>query len=440
MEYLESENEVGLYIPEECICPLLWRSVLDPAAVVQLARDSQASAPGRSAALIALAISDVSAHKDLFLHMAAEADNPTLRGYAIRMLGFSNDTTVVPMLVTELGSTPHLFVAEQAAEALSRLGARETASAIEQTVLRFASQELSPALIEAMAELGQLSSLPILLELLPRFRFGHFRHELIEALGFFWPDPRAQNGVMEQLRIWRGGNYDSGDQQPAIRALAYADPDALVQHAIRLYGAGRLDRSARSELTRHVSGIVTKCSRNSDVLGLLRLLATDSYLPVREELGQRLGRLDPSVCQTLYEEMSGAASPWERACAVHMLGFWDSDPGSIESARFAPEFVVRYAGDVAAKARSRRLALQSLVERYNVSDGVGRVAAYLALQEQGDEQSVWLLDEKVHEDSTPHIFLRQLAGDIQNKIRDQRRERAREEEELLKDAGTVRFD
>ena len=440
VQYLKSQEEIGLHIPEECIHPLIGRTFLDPGELVQLVLDDQASASARAAILVALARADIAKYRSLFLDIAARADHPTLRGYALRMLGFTGDAGVISTLVKELDSTRHLFVAEQAAEALCRLNARDAAVAIDHAVQRFASQELSPRLIEALGELGQPSSLPFLLELLPKYSGGYFGHSVIEALGSFWADPRAREAVVRQLDTWHGGNYDVEDQKPAIRAMAQADPDALVQHAIRLYDAGRLDRSSRSELTRHIRRIVEYCSRRSDVLGLLRRLATDSYLPVREELGQRLGLLDTSVCQALYEQMSGATASWERACAVLMLGYWDGDPAIIESARFAPEFVMRHAGDMAANTRSKRLALQRLVERFQASDGVDRVAVYLALQEQGDEQSIWMLCKRVPEDGGSYVFLRQLMGHIQNRVRDQRREQARQEEKLFGDAGTVYFD
>ncbi len=440
LAYLRSEPAISLYMPEECLCPLVRRSVLDSAELVQVVRDEMASVQGRTAALMALGIVDAPRHKDLFQEIASHAQDPVLRGYAMCMLGFAGDTTLVPLVRKELRTTQHVFVAEQAAEALARLDAHETVTEIERALEHFASETQAASFIDALAYFKEPSSVPVLLETLQQNRYVHVQHAIIQALGAFWPHRQAQQIVLEQLETWYGGHFDASKQCPAIRALAHAAPELLAQQAIRLYDAGRLDRSARSELARLVPRMAKSGLNPTALIALLKCLACDSYLPVREQAAQALGQLDPVICGKLYDELSCSAEAWDRACAVYTLGFWDSDVGKIETARYAAEFVVRHAADVAYEVRIRRQALQRLVERFQSADGTTRLSAYLALKEQGDEQVVWSLYQSVPEHSLSHTFVKQLASDIQTRLQNERRKRAEEEEKLLAAPGTVRFD
>jgi hypothetical protein len=83
--------------------------------------------------------------------------------------------------------------------------------------------------------------------------------------------------------------------------------------------------------------------------------------------------------------------------------------------------------------------LQQLVEQYRSANNLTRLSAYLPIKEQGDEQTIWALHEAVHETDLAHTFLRQLAGDVNGRLRSGRRKRADEEQRLLAAAGIVRF-
>jgi len=65
----------------------------------------------------------------------------------------------------------------------------------------------------------------------------------------------------------------------------------------------------------------------------------------------------------------------------------------IKPARFAEAFLLRYAADTALEMQYRRRALRGLVQQYTSGDGLARLAAYLAIQEQGDKQTIRRLRE-----------------------------------------------
>jgi RNA polymerase-interacting CarD/CdnL/TRCF family regulator len=83
--------------------------------------------------------------------------------------------------------------------------------------------------------------------------------------------------------------------------------------------------------------------------------------------------------------------------------------------------------------------LQQLAEQYRSTNNLARLSAYLAIKEQGDEQTMWTLRETVQETDLAHTFLQQLASEVHDRLRDERRKRADEERRLLNAAGTVRF-
>jgi hypothetical protein len=324
---------------------------------------------------------------------------------------------------------------------LAQLEAREAVDDVERALEHFAEATQSPGLIEALAHFGELSSVPVLLDGLKRSRSVHIHGEIVEALGAFWSGPRAQRVVLEQLERWGGGSFDAGEQCPPLRALARADPALLIRRACELYDAGRLDRSAREELARLVPRLAQEDSVDGAALvGLLKRLACDQHLPVRERTGQALGRLNPGPCAQLYEELWKSLDEWTRACAIYTLGFWDSDERKIHAGRFANEYLIRYAADAAMETRARCQAQQRLVEQYCADGGMTRLSAYLALSEQGDEQALWSLDALVPEQSIGRTFLRQLASDITGRLRDERRKRADKEQKLLDTPGMVHFD
>ena len=441
LNYLRSEPAILIQMPEEAICPLVRRGHLKPDQLVQVVRDPQASSQGRRISAIALGMLNAPAHKDLFCEIIAQSEDTVLQAYAAQMLGFAQDPALIPSLQHLLRRTEDAFVAEQAAEALAQLNARQAVRDIEQALKEFAEIDRTSGFITALAHFREPSSLPVLIDTLERIRSLHIRNEAIEALGAFLPDSRAMQTLLERLETWRGGNIDMGGQRPAIRALAYYEPKFLLQRAYQLYNAGRLNRSARQELALWIPHLAQADSADETaLLELLKRLVCDRYLPVREKSVQVLGRLESALCHQVYEELRNTPDVWSQACAVYTLGFWNSDEGEIRSARYADAFLIRHAADAALEMRHRRYALQQLVKQYRSADGLARLAAYLSIKEHGDEQAIWALRETVHEDDLAHTFLRQLIDDVTKRLQEERRKRGDEEQKLLASAGAIHFD
>jgi HEAT repeat protein len=438
--YLRSEPKISTNVPREAICPLVQRGMLNQAQLIEIVQDHSASIQGRNTSMVALAILDGPSNRDLFREIIDQAEDETLRGYAVRMLGMAQDHTCTVERHNCLRTTQDAFVAAQAARALGRLNARQAVSDIEQALEEFVATGHAVDFIKALNYLRQPSSLPVLRDALQRNRFLHGRAEIIEALGAFLPDPQAKKEILRQLEAWGGGRIDVGEQRPPIRALARHDPNLLLTSIKNLYHTGQLDNSAREELTYWIPSLARQDRVEMTVLlEIIKLLVCDQYLPVREQMAQQFSRIHPALCLQICTELRHRPDAWEQACAVYTLGFWQSDEREIQSARYAEPFLIRHAADAALEIRHRRHALQQLAEQYRSTNNLARLSAYLAIKEQGDEQTMWTLRETVQETDLAHTFLQQLASEVHDRLRDERRKRADEERRLLNAAGTVRF-
>jgi HEAT repeat protein len=70
---------------------------------------------------------DAPAYTDVFTHLCQmEEEDETVPGYAARMLGFADNTSVIPLLQELRRQSSHSFVREQATDALQRLGVLES--------------------------------------------------------------------------------------------------------------------------------------------------------------------------------------------------------------------------------------------------------------------------------------------------------------------------
>jgi hypothetical protein len=217
--------------------------------VIEIVRDHSASIEGRITGMMALAILDAAGNRDLFGDIIARAEDETLRGYAIRMLGMAQDHACIAELQRCLRRTRDAFVAAQAAWALARMNAPQAVSDIEQALEEFADTEHAHDLVNALEQFRQPSSRHVLRKVLQRSRSFHVRAKIIEALGAFLPDLQAKEEIIKSLESWGGGHIDVSAQCPSIRALARYDPDLLLKYAKTLSDAGRLDRSAREALS-----------------------------------------------------------------------------------------------------------------------------------------------------------------------------------------------
>jgi hypothetical protein len=205
LAYLRSEPKISTNIPQEAIYPLVQRGVLDPAQLIEIVRDHSASIQGRNTSMVALSILGARGNRDLFREIIAQAEDETLRGYAIRMLGMAQDHTCIVELQGRLRRTRNAFVAAQAAWALAQMNACQAVSDIEQALEEFAATEYAVDFINALKHLRQPSSLPVLRDPLLRSRFLHGSAEIIEALGAFLPDPQANEVMRVHLLPGSGG-------------------------------------------------------------------------------------------------------------------------------------------------------------------------------------------------------------------------------------------
>jgi hypothetical protein len=384
---------------------------------------------------------DASLYKELFLRVLSQAEDQTLRGYAARMLGFSKDVTVVPHL-QQLLSDDQSFVAEQAAWSLARLDACHTIRDIEEAFHRFLGAKHRSGFIYALAHFHQPGSLPVIIAALES-KHHAFDGDLIRACGAFLPDPAAEQIIVERLETWEGGHHDSGNQLASIRALAEYAPNLLLARVRKLYDQGHLYESTREELSRWIPHL--SCQPGVDkqlLLEIVALLISDLYFPVRDLAGQALGLIDPQMCLQVYENISQVADEtgWKQASAIYSLGYWDSDESKIHAARFDTEFIVRYAADAALQIHYKRTSLKNLVEMYRSTDGRMRLAAYLALKEQGNEQVIALLNETITDVEPAKIFLRQLTHSISERGKKDRKDRWNEEKKILTSTGVAWFD
>jgi hypothetical protein len=442
LDFLRTLSEAELHLAEEGIYPLVKRGVVSADELSEIVLNSNASIAGRTSCLVALGIADAPGHKDVFQRIILQEKDQTLRGYAARMLGFAEDPAV-SLELQQLLSTDQSFVAEQAAWSLARLDASEAVPLIEQSLRRFADTNHASGFIEALSHFRQPSSLQVIIDAMEKIRFVSSRHDAIEALGAFLPDDHAKQIILERLETWMGEHYDRGEQYPAIKALIQHDPNFLLDRANKLYDEGHLDESARQGLAhwipylaQHQDGI-----ESTKLIELLMRLAQDLHLPVRELTYQALGLIDLELCSKLYTGLCSIndQSGWAQSCAVHCLGFWDSDENKIRAARYAEDLIIRRAADAALEMYCKRQALKECIAQYKSDDGLIRLGAYLTLKEQATEEIVMVLNKTTVEGEIHHIFLRQLSSSINDRAKNERKKRWEEEKKFLNSTGLASF-
>jgi HEAT repeat protein len=442
LDFLRTISEAELNLSEEGIYPLVRRGVVSSDELSEIVLDSNASIAGRTSCLVALGIADAPGHKEVFQRIILQEKDQTLKGYAARMLAFAEDLTV-SLELQQLLSTDQSFVAEQAACSLARLNANEAVPLIEQSFGRFADTNHASGFIEALAHFRQPSSLQVIIDGMEKLRFASSRHDAIEALGAFLPDDRAKQIILERLETWMGEHYDRGEQYPAIKALIRHDPNFLLDRAIKLYDEGHLDKSARQGLAYWIPYLAQHQDEVESIklIELLKRLAQDLYLPVREVTYQSLGVIDPELCSKLYAGLYSITdrSGWAQSCAVHCLGFWDNDENEIRAARYAEDRLIRRAADAALEMYRKRQALKECVVQYKSADRLIRLGAYLSIKEQATEDIIMILNKTTKEGEIPHVFLRQLSSSINERAKNETKKQWDEEKKFLNSTGLASF-
>ena len=170
----------------------------------------------------------------------------------------------------------------------------------------------------------------------------------------------------------------------------------------------------------------------------MKRLICDSHLDVRRAALDGLFRIDDEVCAQIFNDLK-SGDEWSRACAVTALGFWESPDNWINEARRDRELLIRRAADEALAAKSRSADLAQLIKLYQSRNSSERLAAYLALEENGDQATVWRLYHTTDKSSLAYVFLRELREGVKKHSEERQRKADKEEKDFLSSRGTVKF-
>jgi HEAT repeat protein len=422
----------------------LVRGIIQPDELIEIVDDSDASAGGRTASLLALAGLGAESYKDVFLRRTSDDENDLVQQYAVRLLGFVKDNSVVPPLRQLLRTSSKIGIRAQAAEALGWIGARDAVPDIEDALddIESANDNQLSGLLSALARFRERSSLGLILEKLKTAQQGS-RRQYLQALGAFSHDTHGEGVIREQFEEYASGRSDIFDEQGSLLGgLTQHAPNIVLEHASTQYDRGRLTAGGRQEIARAIVRFFRDESTNKALLmETAKRLVCDYDVAIRERTMHALSFTSLAFCQQLYDELRAApdADEWKRACAVQMLGFWDSDQSEIESARFDVELLVRRAADEALRYREKRQDLQKHLEQFRGTNGLGRLSSYLCLRKQGDLSTIWMLNESIQRNTLAHTFVRHLSHEIRERLRTDYRKRQEEQEKFSKSRGTIYF-
>jgi HEAT repeat protein len=436
ISYVRSEKEISIYFDEQTLYPLLRRKVISADEIVELARDRKVPAGGRIACLLALADLDAPAHKNVFLAVANDNDE-LIQGYAVRMLGGTKDSSVVPFLRNLLRSSTSLAIRAQSAESLARLDARQTLAEIE----RAAAQRNAGSFVGALTRFAEASSLPIVLDGLAK-KSPDERHEFLTAIGSFWKYPDGRQAVLEEFAKWTTAGQDWFDNQSSlIVGMVNHEPNECLKQFNALYDEGHVNPRARETMASRIPQLFGGGLVDRQLLKeTIKRLVCDRHVPARERSVNALGMIDVEFCGLIYEELNRpAASERDRACATYMLGFWNSDPAQIRKARFDGELLVRRAADAARDMQRLRTAMTWHVQRVSSDHGLARLCSYLCLKEQGQLSSIWELNDASRQPSLSYTFAHELTAAINERLKNDYRKKEDEEKKLEDLRGTVWF-
>lgn len=435
VSYITSESDLSIYMPGDTILPLVLRGLISPARLRDIIRDTNATTYGRVACLQTLDISDASQHTDIFSEIAFHQDNEILRDHAIQVLGDLKFKEASANLRHLLSETQSGSLATTIVHALAKMRCAESIPEIIKARSRFPGN--STAFNIALARLGERSALKPLLEIVSGERL--LAQGALNAIGRFLPDAQARSAILNKLESFEGPQSDTGEQYSAIKVLARRDPALLVDRVSELYRSARLHKSARKGLVSLMPKLMThEMELRVALIELMKRLICDQNFEVRRDAMEGLFRIDTAVCVQIYDDLKDG-DEWSRACAVNSLGFWDSPDHWISGARRDRELLIRRAADEALANKSRSTDLVRLIELYQSGNSVDRLAAYFALEENGDYPTMWRLYDTTHKLSLAHVFLRELWESIKKHSQARQQKAEKEEQDFLGSRGTVRF-
>jgi hypothetical protein len=447
ISYVRENPDLSIYLPEEVLCTLVRRAMLDVGTLARMSEDITGTHEYvRRACVLAIGYLDAPRFADVFLRVVASESDEQTRAYAAAFLGWAKTdrSRVVNALRTLLTTTTQSFLATRASQALVRLGERESLQIIERAAERLSSAGAASGLLRAAARFRALSTLKLLENAPAKVRAHHHlgaEANITAAFGeFYQMDTGARSFVDAQLEHPRIG-FDSGKQSIAAGVLATHNPNWLLQRATRLYDEGRLDASTCLTLIKYAPRLSrSKRVDKTWLVEIMKRLLCDDDLSIREGAGEALQFVAPSLRPRAYDELRVAGNEWARACAVYSLGFWDSDEKVIESARFDASPVVRRLASTAAAMRRKRPALRQLARTFRTARGTARVSAYFSILEQGTNSLIDMLYRDIKEDDLGRIHLRELDAAVERRVNDERKKRlGKEQDEICEEVRHVNF-
>jgi len=233
------------------------------------------------------------------------------------------------------------------------------------------------------------------------------------------------------------------NQTGLIIGLIEYEPDVILNQFNKSFDDGYVNEGARARMAKGLADLFYRKYSNETLLReTAKRLLSDKYVPARERAGHALGFANASFCLRLYKEMhdSPGVSEWERASSVYSLGFWKSSIALIDAARYDEELLVRRTADAALEIRLKKPHLERHFEQYNRQTGLARLSSYLCLEEQGDQSTIWALNDDKKISSFARTFRRHLYKRIEKRLGDEYKTKLEEEKKLPDSRGAITFD
>jgi hypothetical protein len=438
LNYLRNRGEELLDdFPQTTLYPLLARKLLSFKQLSKVARDPKMNWWSRASTLIALSDTNPTKFGNLFADVAqSSSDQPRLQAQAVRLLYFTKDLSKLRQF---LSKSEHPIVKAQAAECLAWLDDVSSVHKIERAL------EESPALgfASALARFHQASSLPVLLDRLASTEF-HRKSEYLQALGAFWRYPNGRNAILDQFDRWSDPEERYLNNQAAlITGLADNEPDIILGQFNRAFDDGYLTTGARETMARKVADLFYRKHTNVILQSeTMKRLLSDRHVPARERAAHALGFASASFCLQLYKAMhdSPDSNEWESASSVYSLGFWKSPMSLIESSRYDEQLLVRRAADGALEIRLKKPHLERHFKQFNKQSGLARLSSYLCLEEQGNQSTIWALNDNKRMTPFARTFRRRLYRHIERRLADEYKKKLEAERKLPDERGAIMFD
>jgi hypothetical protein len=268
------------------------------------------------------------------------------------------------------------------------------------------------------------------------------RDEFLRAIGSFWQYPNARQHVRDEFAKWTTAGQDWFDNQSSlIVGMVTHEPNETLREFNTAYDNGHITPRARETMASRISQVFGRGLADRELLKeSIKRLICDRHVPARERSVNALVKLEPAFCTLIYEELKrSAVSERERACATYMLGFWGSDSGEIEKARFDGELLVRQAADAARDVQRLRVAMTWHAQRLVADDGLARLSSYLCLREHGQLSSIWEISELTRKPFLSYTFAHELTTAISERLKSDYRKKEDDEKKLEDSRGTVWF-